>query len=92
MSRLVDDPSRVGPGTYAIIEEQTKKLTTSTIPWNRSRSVLTSALVEPLNNTQTSVGPGSYSIKGQYYKPAQPYFTRAGLKPVKVSYDKGPTR
>ena len=51
MSRLVDDPSRVGPGTYAIIEDQTKKQTKSTIHWNRSRSLRTSDLVEPRTHT-----------------------------------------
>ena len=33
MSRLVDDPSKVGPGTYVINEEQVKKSSGSTINW-----------------------------------------------------------
>ena len=92
MSRLVDDPSRVGPGTYHLVEEQTKKQPTATIPWNRSRTTRTSDLIEPVNYTQNSVGPGSYTIKGQFYKPSQPYFSRDGLKPVKVGYNKGSIR
>ena len=39
MSRLVDDPSKVGPGTYVINEEQIKKSPGSTINWQNSKSV-----------------------------------------------------
>ena len=92
MSRLVDDPSRVGPGTYLLVEEQTRKSPTNTIPWNRSRSTRTSDLIEPVRTTQSSVGPGSYTQKGQFYRPTQPFFARDGLKPVKVNYDKGSIR
>lgn len=38
MSRLVDDPSKVGPGTYIINEEQVKRLPNSTINWQNSKS------------------------------------------------------
>ena len=38
MSRLVDDPSKVGPGTYQIEEEQTKKVALGGINWLNSKS------------------------------------------------------
>ena len=69
MSRLVDDPSRVGPGTYQLVEEQTKRSPKSTICWDRERSMRTSQLVEPLRKTAESVGPGSYSTQSRFYKP-----------------------
>ena len=62
MSRLVDDPSRVGPGTYEhLIEDQTRKSPTNTICWDRERTERQSELVAPVKFTQDSVGPGSYS-------------------------------
>ena len=42
-----------------------------------------------MRKTQTSVGPGSYTIQGQFYKPSQPSFARDGLKPIKVPKNKG---
>ena len=42
-----------------------------------------------MRKTQTSVGPGSYTIQGQFYKPSQPFFARDGLKPIRVSKNKG---
>lgn len=92
MSRLVDDPRRVGPGSYQLIEDQIKKSPTNTIDWNRSRTIRTSSLIEPQRKTQESVGPGSYTIQGQFYKPQQPFFARDGLKPVKVHHDRGSIR
>ena len=38
MSRLVDDPSKVGPGTYLVNEDQIKKSPKSTINWLNSKS------------------------------------------------------
>jgi len=92
MSRLFNDPSKVGPGSYQIIEDQTRKAPKATILWNRSRSTRESALVEPFNNTQQSVGPGSYTVKGQFYKPMQAFFARDGLKAVKVKSNVGTIR
>ena len=42
MSRLVDDPSRVGPGSYLLVEEQTKRSPKNTICWDRERTMRTS--------------------------------------------------
>ena len=37
MSRLVDDPSKVGPGSYFLNDEINKRYPKSTINWNNSR-------------------------------------------------------
>ena len=52
MSRLVDDPSRVGPGTYEhLIEDQTRRSPTNTICWDRERTFRDAELVAPLRKT-----------------------------------------
>ena len=89
MSRLVDDPSRVGPGSYQLIEDQTKRSPKNTISWNRERTVRKSEIVSPLNKTGGTVGPGSYQTQSQFYRPQMPFFARDGMKPVKVSKNRG---
>jgi hypothetical protein len=38
------------------------------------------------------VGPGSYNVKGKFYKPMQPFFARDGLKAVRVKTNAGSIR
>ena len=38
MSRLVDDPSKVGPGSYVISEEQVVKSPRGTVNWQVSQT------------------------------------------------------
>ena len=92
INRLVDDPGRLGPGTYELNEELTKKTTKNTIAWGRERTARTSMLVEPLRKTGETVGPGSYSTSSRFYKPQQPFFARSGLRPVNVGFDRGTIR
>lgn len=76
MSRLVDDPTKVGPGTYLISEEAVKKSPKSTINWQNSRSMRSGVWAS--NMTQPTVGPGSYTQSNMHYKPMQPFFPRTG--------------
>ena len=59
MSRLVDDPSKVGPGTYLVNEEPVKKSPKSTINWQNSKSQRSGVWASTF--TQASVGPGAYT-------------------------------
>ena len=68
MSRLVDDPSKVGPGTYEIIPEATQKSPRGAINWNFSMSKRGG--IKPSQSTATTVGPGSYNNESKFYKPA----------------------
>lgn len=76
MSRLVDDPTKVGPGTYLVSEDAVKKSPKSTINWQNSRSMRSGVWAS--NMTQPSVGPGSYTQSNMHYKPMQPFFPRNG--------------
>ena len=76
MSRLVDDPSKVGPGTYLVNEDQIKKSPKSTINWANSRSIRSGIL--PNTKTQPNVGPGAYTQSNLHFKPMQPFIPREG--------------
>ena len=76
MSRLVDDPSKVGPGTYLVNEDQVKRSPKSTINWTNSRSIRSGIL--PNTKTQPNVGPGAYTHSNLHYKPMQPFIPRDG--------------
>lgn len=78
MSRLIDDPGKVGPSTYVIIEEQVKQATKGTINWQNSRSQRGG--IKASTSTIDSVGPGSYNASMQFFKPMQSSFTRSGLR------------
>ena len=45
-----------------------------------------------MRKTSETVGPGSYTVKGQFYRPNQPFFARDGLKPVRVGVNRGTIR
>ena len=68
MSRLVDDPSKVGPGTYDAANEATQKSPRGTINWNFSMSQRSG--IKPSASTSTTVGPGSYNGESRFYKPS----------------------
>eukprot|EP00354_Favella_ehrenbergii_P001691 CAMPEP_0170463468 /NCGR_PEP_ID=MMETSP0123-20130129/8567_1 /TAXON_ID=182087 /ORGANISM="Favella ehrenbergii, Strain Fehren 1" /LENGTH=347 /DNA_ID=CAMNT_0010728905 /DNA_START=11 /DNA_END=1054 /DNA_ORIENTATION=+ len=76
MSRLVDDPSKVGPGTYEVIPEVTQKSPRGTINWQYSMSQRGG--IKPSLSTSATVGPGSYNGESRFYKPSQPFFSRHG--------------
>lgn len=59
MSRLVDDPSKVGPGSYFLNDEYSKMYPKSTINWGNSRSQRIG--IPSSNTTSNTVGPGSYN-------------------------------
>jgi len=74
MSRLVDDPGKIGPGSYQISDDQYKKHPMSTISWQHSNSQRNG--IKASKNTQETVGPGSYNGEVKFYKPEMPYFSR----------------
>ena len=74
MSRLVDDPSKVGPGTYQIQEEQVIKSPKGAISWQNTLSQRGG--IKPSTRTQETVGPGSYNGEMKFYRPEQPFFSR----------------
>lgn len=77
MSRLVDDPSKVGPGTYQIQEDQIVKSPKGAISWQNTLSQRGG--IKPSNQTQDTVGPGSYNGNVKFYRPEQPFFSRQGM-------------
>lgn len=77
MSRLVDDPTKVGPGSYSIVEDQVRSSPKATINWQNSLSKREG--IKASRNTQDTVGPGSYNGDLKFYKPSQPFFTRQGM-------------
>ena len=77
MSRLVDDPSKVGPGTYQIQEEQVIKSPKGAISWQNTLSQRGG--IKPSTRTQETVGPGSYNGEMKFYRPEQPFFSRQGM-------------
>lgn len=60
MSRLVDEPSKVGPQSYFPIYEQTNPIPKGTINWINSKSVR-AGIPNPIM-TQPLVGPGYYNL------------------------------
>lgn len=60
MSRLIDDPSKVGPQTYFPIYEQTSPIPKSAIDWINSKSVRHG--IPNLISTQPLIGPGYYNL------------------------------
>ena len=58
MSRLVDDPSKVGPGSYEVSDDPIRKSPKATISWMHSQSQRNGYFAT--RNTDESVGPGSY--------------------------------
>lgn len=77
MSRLVDDPTKVGPGTYQISEEQTRSSPRAAINWQNSLTKREG--IKASRNTQETVGPGSYNGSVASYKPSAPFFSRQGM-------------
>jgi len=59
ISRLVDDPGKVGPGTYQINESHVRHSPKSTMNWQTSKSMRSGV---DLNTVMMNmnVGPGSY--------------------------------
>lgn len=57
MSRLVDDPGIVGPGSYQL-DSAFKKSPKAVDNWDRSRSYRND---QHKSQTQSHVGPGSYN-------------------------------
>lgn len=74
MSRLVDDPSKVGPGSYQVQDEYTKRSPSGSINWQHSLTKRSG--ISPSNRTQETVGPGSYNSDVKFYKPMAPFFAR----------------
>jgi len=62
ISRLVNDPTRVGPGTYEINNQISKKMISQTIDWATSTS-LKSTVFHGSKATAPTVGPGAYNSK-----------------------------
>lgn len=80
MSRLVDDPGKVGPATYFISEDQVKRSPKATINWQNSRSLRSG--IQAHKTTLEKVGPGSYDASLQFYKPMQTFIPRSGLRGI----------
>ena len=66
MSRLVNDPDKVGPGSYEIVEELTQKSPRGAVNWSCS---MTERMSSTPVTTAVSVGPGSYNIESKFYRP-----------------------
>ena len=70
MSRLVKDPSKVGPGSYDITELVTQKKTSrGVLNWHNSVCARGGG-IRPSYSTQIDVGPGSYDGSEKFYKPS----------------------
>lgn len=82
MSRLVDDPSKVGPGSYENHGEVIMKSPRGVIDWSNSMSQRGG--IKPSISTHFNVGPGSYNQGNRFYKPNQPSFARSGLAKSKA--------
>lgn len=67
MSRLVDDPTKVGPGAYDIMDDVVKKSNCGVINWSNSLSQRNG--IKPSLSTQNTVGPGSYNAGSRFFKP-----------------------
>jgi hypothetical protein len=61
MSRLVNDPSKVGPGSYFPADQFTKHIPKSTT-WSKMNSI--KGIQFAPNQTPLAVGPGSYNTLG----------------------------
>jgi hypothetical protein len=78
MSRLINDPSKVGPGTYENLPPA-KGSPHGIINWNLTRSSR-SPHAGPTSHTQATVGPGSYdTIKNYDKKPRTMTLARSGI-------------
>jgi len=77
MSRLINDSTKVGPGTYHP-DTAFKMSPKSVIQWERSQSQRNG--IDRQNFTQDNVGPGSYDfIKNVDTKPQSMNIPRQGI-------------
>jgi len=76
MSRLIDDPAKVGPQTYFPSYEQVNKIPVGTIDWQNSKESRGGVPVTGI--TLAEVGPGKYQASSKSQGIMNPSIPRMG--------------